>query len=109
MITNFIGREKEWKKLEVLKNSSRSEFVAVYGRRRVGKTVLIREAFQNTFTFQATATANVPTKLQLLNFYTALETHRKGLGKNDFPSTWFEAFQQLDSSKTPILMTKTTG
>lgn len=95
MITHFIGREKEWKKLESLKQSSRSEFVAVYGRRRVGKTVLIREVFHNTFSFQATATANVPTKLQLLNFYTALETYRKSLGKNDLPTTWFEAFQQL--------------
>ncbi|MGB1241510.1 MAG: AAA family ATPase [Chitinophagales bacterium] len=95
MIAHFIGRKKEWRKLEELKNSSRSEFVAVYGRRRVGKTVLIREVFQNAFTFQATATANVPTKLQLLNFYTALENHRNGLGKNDLPTTWFEAFQQL--------------
>lgn len=95
MITHFIGREKEWKKLEELKKSHRSEFVAVYGRRRVGKTVLIRKVFKNNFCFQATATANVPTKLQLLNFHTALETHNKGLGNNDLPSTWFEAFQQL--------------
>lgn len=38
----FIGREKEIAKLERLIESERSEFVAVYGRRRVGKTMLIR-------------------------------------------------------------------
>ncbi|MDR2472090.1 MAG: ATP-binding protein [Tannerella sp.] len=45
MKKNIIGREREKKKLEEIFASKRSEFVAVYGRRRVGKTFLIRFLF----------------------------------------------------------------
>lgn len=40
----IIGREKEIEELKELYNSDKSEFVAVYGRRRVGKTFLVDEA-----------------------------------------------------------------
>ena len=39
----FIGREKEQKLLKEYLNSDQSEFIAVYGRRRVGKTFLIQQ------------------------------------------------------------------
>ena len=42
----IIGRLAEKKTLEKLYKSERSEFVAVYGRRRVGKTFLLKELFQ---------------------------------------------------------------
>ena len=48
----MIGRERERKILEDAMNSDYSEFVAVYGRRRVGKTFLVRETFDYSFTFQ---------------------------------------------------------
>ncbi len=41
----MIGREEERKYLQSLKNEEEPQFVAVYGRRRVGKTYLIRESF----------------------------------------------------------------
>ena len=47
----IIGRELEVQILEDCCNSNRPEFVAVYGRRRVGKTYLIRELFQERITF----------------------------------------------------------
>ena len=43
MDKNFIGREKEIDILKKYYSSSKSELVAVYGRRRVGKTYLIRQ------------------------------------------------------------------
>lgn len=42
----LIGREKEQKRLLMAESSERSEFIAVFGRRRVGKTFLIRETFR---------------------------------------------------------------
>ena len=48
----LIGREKEQYILRQALQADRSRFVAVYGRRRVGKTFLIRETFDYTFTFQ---------------------------------------------------------
>ena len=47
-----IGRKKELEQLVEAYESEYSEFVAVYGRRRVGKTFLVREAFDYRFTFQ---------------------------------------------------------
>ena len=47
----LIGREVELNSLQEYINSERSEFVAVYGRRRVGKTFLIRHAAEEKFTF----------------------------------------------------------
>ena len=50
----LVGRKDEIKTLKKLYKSTRSEFVALYGRRRVGKTYLIKELFENQFTFQVT-------------------------------------------------------
>ncbi len=54
----MIGREEEIKYLRSLKNEEESQFIAVYGRRRIGKTYLIRESFGCEFTFQHTGVGN---------------------------------------------------
>ena len=51
MEQRLIGREAELKLLNEYINSDRSEFIAVYGRRRVGKTFLIRKAVEDHFAF----------------------------------------------------------
>ena len=68
----LIGRENEKKELLSVMNSDSSEFVAVYGRRRVGKTYLIRETFNYKFTFQHTGMANSTSKKQLTSFRDSL-------------------------------------
>lgn len=50
-MAKIIGREKEIQTLAEAMKSERSEFVAVYGRRRIGKTFLIKEYFNNKFSF----------------------------------------------------------
>lgn len=50
----MIGRERELSVLADFVNSGKPEFVAVYGRRRVGKTFLIRKAFNDRFAFYTT-------------------------------------------------------
>ncbi len=90
----IIGRDKEVKKLRSMLKKPTSEFVVVLGRRRVGKTFLIREAFQNNFHFHLTGLANATLSQQLVNFHTSL--HKKYKGKSlPIPSTWYDAFQQL--------------
>ena len=78
----LIGRIEEQKKLRKVFDSNQSEFVAVYGRRRVGKTYLIREVFSNEFTFTHTGLAKKSTREQLQNFHLSLRNH--GMGKNRF-------------------------
>ena len=69
----LIGREKEKQVLQNALNEEYSQFVAVYGRRRVGKTFLIREAFENRFDFQFTGAANLTARKQLVRFRRALK------------------------------------
>lgn len=89
----IVGREKEQAILRRQVQSDKPEFVAVYGRRRVGKTFLIKEYFSNSFTFYLTGLANVDTQKQLLNFNASLNQY----GKVEYPvaETWLEAFRQL--------------
>ncbi len=91
----LIGREKELKVLEMAKESETSQFIAVYGRRRVGKTFLIREAFQQDFTFYLTGVANINLSQNLSNFQRALEKYWPD-GHISTPQNWFAAFRQLE-------------
>lgn len=91
----LIGRKEEIVQLKRAYDSEYSEFVAVYGRRRVGKTFLVRETFKNQFAFQYTGALNVSNKEQLNEFYQSLLT--QGLSsQSSAPKTWFEAFQLLE-------------
>ena len=62
----LIGREKEKQVLQNALNEEYSQFIAVYGRRRVGKTFLIRETFENRFDFQFTGAANLTARKRLI-------------------------------------------
>jgi len=64
----LIGREKEQKRLLQAEASDKSEFVAVFGRRRVGKTFLVRETFKDRFCFYHTGLANAGMSRQLGEF-----------------------------------------
>ncbi len=91
---NLIGRERELSVFDKMYNSEKSEFVAVYGRRRVGKTFLIRSAFREKFTFQLTGLANATLKQQLSSFHLAL-TNQSKKDEYELVDNWLEAFQQL--------------
>lgn len=59
---NIIGRKQEIKELLSLEESGKSELVALYGRRRVGKTYLINELFQDRIVFKHTGLSSEETK-----------------------------------------------
>jgi uncharacterized protein len=94
IMENIVGRQKEMKIFSTVLRGIRSEFIAVYGRRRVGKTFLIRNAFAPHFVFQLTGLANSNTQEQLLNFDTAFKKVNKKLATVN-TKTWFDAFVQL--------------
>jgi AAA+ ATPase superfamily predicted ATPase len=64
----IIGRESEKKILERLLQSSQPELLALYGRRRVGKTFLIRTFFAKELVFSCSGQYGAKTKEQLVNF-----------------------------------------
>ncbi|WP_194847591.1 AAA family ATPase [Candidatus Neptunochlamydia vexilliferae] len=92
----IIGRKKELKALKTIYNSGESEFLAVYGRRRVGKTYLIREFFKNKGTyFELTGQKEGTLAEQLENFATVFsETFFEGMSVKR-PKSWKKAFALL--------------
>lgn len=92
--TAIIGRKKEIEKINGIFESKKSEFLAVYGRRRVGKTFLIREHFNYTFDFQISGVANADTSQQLFNFDSAL-LKQSNLVFETPSGNWLIAFQRL--------------
>jgi hypothetical protein len=69
MMDQIVARSEEQKTLERLYSSGKAEFLAVYGRRRVGKTFLIRGFFRNKgLYFALTGVKNAQVGKQLRNF-----------------------------------------
>ncbi len=93
MHTNIIGRTSEMKLFQQILDSDKSEFIAVCGRRRVGKTFLIREFFETNIVFQMAGLANRPTDEQLRNFSASLELYSHN--HKALPADWLDAFHQL--------------
>ena len=96
----LVGRKKEIKELETLYQSNKSEFVAVYGRRRVGKTTLVDEVFKDVYAFKHTGKSKEElvkekrkTSNQLSTFYLSLKLF--GLEIKQKPKNWDEAFYLL--------------
>lgn len=101
----MIGRKKE---LEVLANayaSDKPELVAVFGRRRIGKTYLIRSYFEGKIDFELTGLKDGTKEQQLRNFAYSLKDAQKATDLSASPSDWLEAFYQLktylESVKSP--------
>ena len=88
----MIGRTKEIEELNRLYESDESEFVAVYGRRRVGKTYLVRETFSDRFAFHHTGLPNATKHQQLVHFKESLAAAG---ARVKTPRNWFEAFRVL--------------
>lgn len=91
----MVGRVKEISLLKSVQQDPKPAFVAVYGRRRVGKTYLIRYVFEKEFTYQLTGIANVGIKAQLVNFHASLQRYFPEMEGTPLPKDWFSAFQLL--------------
>ena len=96
----MIGRIRETKELERIFHSNKAELVAVYGRRRVGKTYLIDETFSGRFTFRHAGLspsehdAKGLMQAQLNQFYQSLEL--AGMKPHEKPENWQDAFFLLE-------------
>ncbi len=91
----LAGRKKEVKLLNHLLEKDQSEFVAVYGRRRVGKTYLIRQVYKNDIVFECAGLHQKEFGQQLENFWLTLLEYNDGKKIDDLPKTWLQAFSQL--------------
>ncbi len=89
----IIGRKQEVEQLQRIFASDKAELVAVYGRRRIGKTFLVKEFFNEKFDFYATGIFNGKKQEELDAFCYMLGQK----GKSPLPKvrTWMDAFSLL--------------
>lgn len=100
----LIGREKEIKELNELYHSEDAELIALYGRRRVGKTYLIDEVFRDRLNFRHAGLSPIDSekenvkahlmKDQLTHFFRSLTM--QGYKGKKTPESWLEAFYMLE-------------
>ncbi len=88
-----IGRNKEYARLHKCMREDTAQLILVYGRRRVGKTFLINQYFENNYYFKLTGVYNSPKADQLQAFIA--EYNRKTHRKEAAPSNWLQAFEML--------------
>lgn len=90
---DIIGRTKEQELLDEYVASGKSEFIAIYGRRRIGKTFLVKQYFDERFDFYITGIFGKSKREQLANFNRQLNKYSGAY----YPMVddWFDAFAQL--------------
>lgn len=100
---SLVGRARERDELQRALTSPRAELVAVFGRRRVGKTFLIREAYRDHLAFELVGMHDAPLAHQLQAFALALALASSAAAPLAPPATWYQAFDQLAAHLTARL------
>ncbi|MBO6026127.1 MAG: AAA family ATPase [Bacteroidales bacterium] len=92
----IIGRDAEINRLKSVAASPRPEFIALYGRRRVGKTFLVNQVFKDQFAFKMTGVIEGSLKDQFTAFTDAMEDF--GYETPEPPTDWMKAFIMLKNA-----------
>lgn len=95
MTNTIIGREKEKEKLDKILLSNQAEFLALYGRRRVGKTFLIRQYLKDYIVFDISGTKEGGKEQQIFNFFSEYLVRTQKQKETKLPNSWHEAFDYL--------------
>ena len=91
---NIVARKKEIEILKKISISKKAEFVVVYGRRRIGKTYLIKEFFNEQYSFYSTGVFSKKKTDQLSSFKSDLIKY--GSTNKTKIKDWFDAFSRLE-------------
>lgn len=97
-----LGREHEKGILNELMTSGKAELLAVYGRRRVGKTYLIRSHLEKHIIFSCSGQIDGSMESQLHNFHLQLTKYFPTKKKSKYPENWKEAFESLEEGLNTI-------
>jgi len=98
MKKTLIGRKKEIKVLKDALVSEKPEFVAIVGRRRIGKTFLVKETYGKRINYELTGLQYADKKSQLQNFIFALQNYCPDFDIVEKPTSWLEAFYMLSKA-----------
>ena len=107
---NVIGRKEEIAEMTRYLNDEKARLIAVIGRRRVGKTFLIREVYKRNKIFEMTGLKDADLKKQLINFTLQMNMYFQMGEQFDQPDNWLMAFNRLsqelskvDSASKPVV------
>ncbi len=100
---NLIGRDTEKGLLIKALDSPEAELVAMLGRRRVGKTFLIRQVYKDNMVFEFSGVHEATLRRQLLNFSQTMKAATQSAVDITPPSTWIEALNSLQQYLAPVL------
>lgn len=109
-MNEIIGRLEEKILLTEALNSKEAELIAVYGRRRIGKTYLVRNHYRKQLIFELTGLHDASLSTQLTNFSLALQEAMGIAAAPAVPASWVDAFQLLGNylktavKKTPVVL-----
>ena len=93
-MNKIVARKSEIETLERKYHSNKSEFVIVYGRRRIGKTFLVNKVFEDRFTFTYVGARKQKPKIQLQRFAQQLKSFSNSAYAPNL-ANWEEAFNEL--------------
>jgi uncharacterized protein len=94
-VQKLYGREKEIEIIDRILSSNQAAFLAIYGRRRVGKTFLVRQYLKDNIIFDFSGTKDGENEQQLINFFAEYTKRSKGKLEKVPPNSWHEAFRYL--------------
>lgn len=94
-MSNIVGRIEEQNILKQAFENEKSELIALYGRRRIGKTFLIREYFKKSIVFEVTGLYNGNMNDQLKNYTKEVKKRTKN-SDTELPNSWLNAFTMLE-------------
>ncbi|MGN1173652.1 MAG: ATP-binding protein [Muribaculaceae bacterium] len=89
----IVGRKDEIRQLNEYYHSGRAEFIAVYGRRRIGKTFLVRSLYKDEMAFEMSGSIDSPSGTQISNFKYALKEFSHN--NTEQIKSWGDAFYEL--------------
>jgi uncharacterized protein len=93
--TSIIGRTQEKARLDKIMSSPQSEFLALYGRRRVGKTFLIRQHLKDNIVFDVSGSKEGSKSRQISNFFDEYLIRTQAQLETKMPADWHECFKYL--------------
>lgn len=98
-----IGRDEEKTILTEALLTDSAELIAVFGRRRIGKTYLIRNHYKDYLKFELTGIHDASLKEQLHNFSRSLQESAGLTYRPSDPASWLEAFEMLSDHLKKIV------
>ncbi len=102
----FVGREEEITTLQALAHTQQADLVAIIGRRRIGKTYLVKNAFKSQFTFHITGIKDADKATMIQAFIVKIEEFSTAKFPITVPDNWMDTFRLLKTYLTSIKSVK---